>query len=298
MNPATDVNQSSDETHSFSLALLGFSEAEKAMFASTFRLTGKRKFSYVETEPENRRVDVYLVNGDNAEALRNLQAYAPNVLSPALILGRNPVEAGWPFIQMPIRWRVLFEQLDELMQSALIVRSRKDPSVEESREAPVRQLANDNRREPASSAAPPVAAPPPSAYVPPPIPSEPKDSVLVVDDSATVRAFMRIKLAPFNFDVDYAESGEQAIDMAQLKKYTCIFLDVMMPGIDGYEVCKRIKSNPDFKKKTAVVMLSSKSSMFDKFRGNWAGCDAYLGKPVAEDDLLTTIARFLPSARA
>ena len=70
----------------------------------------------------------------------------------------------------------------------------------------------------------------------------------------------------------------------------------MMPGIDGYTVCKRIKSN-SATKGTAVVMLSSKSSAFDKFRGNWAGCDAYLGKPVGEDELLATIARFLPSAR-
>ena len=123
------------------------------------------------------------------------------------------------------------------------------------------------------------------------------ESVLVVDDSATVRAFMRIKLAPFHFDVDFAENGEQAIEMAQAKTYTCIFLDIMMPGIDGYEVCKRIKNNSDTKK-TAVVMLTSKNSMFDKFRGNWAGCDAYLGKPVPEDDLLATIARFLPSARS
>ncbi|HXA46106.1 MAG TPA: response regulator, partial [Burkholderiaceae bacterium] len=115
-------------------------------------------------------------------------------------------------------------------------------------------------------------------------------------DSATVRAFMRTKLAPFRFDVDYAEDGETAIDMAQGKSYTCIFLDIMMPGIDGYQVCKRIKANPSTKD-TAVVMLSSKSSTFDKFRGNWAGCDAYLGKPVAEDELLTTIARFLPGAR-
>ncbi|MDO9193581.1 MAG: response regulator, partial [Undibacterium sp.] len=78
--------------------------------------------------------------------------------------------------------------------------------------------------------------------------------------------------------------------------YTCIFLDILMPGIDGYEVCKRIKGNSDTKQ-TAVVMLSSKGSMFDKFRGNWSGCDAYLSKPVPEDDLLATIARFLPSAR-
>ena len=70
----------------------------------------------------------------------------------------------------------------------------------------------------------------------------------------------------------------------------------MMPGIDGYQVCKRLKGSAATKN-TAVVMLTSKSGTFDKFRGNWAGCDAYLGKPVSEDELLSTIAKFLPSAR-
>ena len=84
--------------------------------------------------------------------------------------------------------------------------------------------------------------------------------------------------------------------MAQQKNYTCIFLDILMPGIDGYQVCKRVKSN-EATKNTAVVMLSSKSSAFDKFRGSWAGCDAYLSKPVSENELLATIARFLPSAK-
>src|SRR5690606_16834830 len=90
--------------------------------------------------------------------------------------------------------------------------------------------------------------------------------------------------------------GEKAIDMAQSKYYTCIFLDILMPGMDGYQVCKRIKASTATRE-SAVVMLSSKSSAFDKFRGSWAGCDAYLGKPVTEDELLATIARFLPSAR-
>jgi twitching motility two-component system response regulator PilG len=107
---------------------------------------------------------------------------------------------------------------------------------------------------------------------------------------------MRAKLAPFRFDVDFAEDGETAIDMAQAKPYTCIFLDILMPGMDGYQVCKLIKSSSSTKN-TAVVMLSSKSSTFDKFRGNWAGCDAYLAKPVGEDELLATIAKFLPSSR-
>jgi two-component system cell cycle response regulator len=70
-----------------------------------------------------------------------------------------------------------------------------------------------------------------------------------------------------------------------------------MPGMDGYEVCKQIKAAAGTIPPTAVVLLTSKSSPLDKLRGNLSGCDAYLTKPVAEDELLATIARFLPSAR-
>jgi len=107
-----------------------------------------------------------------------------------------------------------------------------------------------------------------------------------------VREFMKNKLAAFNFNVDYAENGEQAIGYTGQKHYTCIFLDVVMPGIDGYQVCKLIKSNKSAQK-TAVVMLTSKDSPFDKIRGSMSGCDAYLTKPVDEEKLLETISKFL-----
>lgn len=126
--------------------------------------------------------------------------------------------------------------------------------------------------------------------------SKNSDSVLVVDDSLAVRKFMEVKLAPFGFNVDYAETGERAIGLTGEKYYTCVFLDVMLPGIDGYQVCKMIKSKKSQAKQTAVAMLTSKSSPFDKIRGTMAGCDAYLTKPVDEDKLLAVIAKFLPSA--
>ena len=122
------------------------------------------------------------------------------------------------------------------------------------------------------------------------------DCVLVVDDSLAVRKFMEVKLAPFGFNVDYAESGERAIGLTGEKHFTCVFLDVMLPGVDGYQVCKMIKSKKTEAKRTAVVMLTSKSSPFDKIRGTMAGCDAYLTKPVDEEKLLAVIAKFLPSA--
>jgi twitching motility two-component system response regulator PilG len=121
------------------------------------------------------------------------------------------------------------------------------------------------------------------------------DNVMVVDDSPAVREFMRSRLEPFSFRVDYAGSGEEAIGLTASKQYTCIFLDVIMPGIDGYQVCKMIKSRKAIRP-TAVVMLTSKSSPFDKIRGTMAGCDAYLTKPVDEERLLEVISKFLPTA--
>jgi twitching motility two-component system response regulator PilG len=256
------------------IEMLGFSDAEKAMLASTFRLTGRRVFTYSEPTGPNDRTDIYLVNADNAEALKQLQTRSPNVHAPAVLIGRTPVEIGWPQIDRPIHWMRLFEQMDNIMQAALLERARRKFGKDTDVQWDGRTYRRAGDREPL----------PQETFVE----AKPTETVLVVDDSA--------KLAPFRFDVDYAENGETAIDMAQAKNYTCIFLDIMMPGIDGYQVCKRIKANPSTKD-TAVVMLSSKSSTFDKFRGNWAGCDAYLGKPVGEDELLTTIARFLPGAR-
>jgi twitching motility two-component system response regulator PilG len=262
----------------FILEMLGFTDAEKSLLSSTFRLTGRRAFCYAEAGAPEERPDIYLVNADNAAAMRTLQERSPNAHAPAVLIGRAGVASQWPLVVKPIHWIRLFDQLDAQMNAALQERAR--------RQADGAWDGSTLRR-----AADREAPPEPVFFEPKPV-----ESVLVVDDSATVRAFMRAKLAPFRFDVDYAESGEIAIDKAQAKNYTCIFLDILMPGMDGYQVCKRIKSSAATRG-AAVVMLSSKSSAFDKFRGSWAGCDAYLGKPVTEDELLTTIARFLPSAR-
>jgi two-component system, cell cycle response regulator len=277
MDMARSTETPQNGTRRFVLEMLGFSDAEKNLLVSTFRLTDRRAFSYAEADSPAERTDIYLVNSDNQQGLAQLQERAPNVHAPAVFIGRRGTVAEWPVVEKPIHWMRLFEQLDGQMADALQHRAQR-PATKGEWDGITRRRAVDRN------------------LPPPVVETRTNESVLVVDDSATVRAFMRSRLAPFRFDVDYAENGEMAIDMAQSKNYTCIFLDILMPGMDGYQVCKRIKSSPATKG-TAVVMLSSKSSAFDKFRGTWAGCDAYLGKPVAEDELLATIARFLPSAR-
>ena len=103
--------------------------------------------------------------------------------------------------------------------------------------------------------------------------------VLVVDDVPTNRVLLRAKLSAGYYDVTDAEDGEQAIEIAQKTAPDMILLDVMLPGIDGYEVCRRLKSDPD----TAhipVVMITALNSPDEKVRGLEAGADDFLAKPI------------------
>jgi twitching motility two-component system response regulator PilG len=102
---------------------------------------------------------------------------------------------------------------------------------------------------------------------------------LVVDDSPTVRKQLEQELGSMHIQVDMAETGEQCMEMVEEAAYNIIFLDVVLPGADGYEVCKKIRRNQETKN-TPVIMLTSKSSSFDRVRGAVAGCSSYLTKPV------------------
>ena len=103
--------------------------------------------------------------------------------------------------------------------------------------------------------------------------------MLVVDDSDIVQRTMVRKITEHGQRVDVAANGPDALAMLQGHRYKLVFLDVLMPGMDGFEVCKRIKKSAEYKS-TAVYMLSSKDGMFDKVRGTMAGCNGYLVKPL------------------
>lgn len=118
-------------------------------------------------------------------------------------------------------------------------------------------------------------------------------SALVVDDSQPVRKQMEIELKMLGAKVYLAENGEQAIELSKLHDFDIIFLDVVMPGIDGYKVCKILKK--DIKsKKVPIVMLTGKSSPFDKVKGTLSGCDTYLTKPLEHKEFQTVAKKYIP----
>ncbi|WP_185234893.1 response regulator [Teredinibacter franksiae] len=113
--------------------------------------------------------------------------------------------------------------------------------------------------------------------------SEVQTRVLVVDDSLAVRKQMEIEFSLRDNQLDVASNAEEALSIMQGKKYDAIFMDVVMPGIDGYSACKKIKKDA-LNKDTPVIMLTSRSSSFDKIKGALAGCAAYLVKPINHNE--------------
>jgi len=109
-----------------------------------------------------------------------------------------------------------------------------------------------------------------------------KMTALVVDDSLTVREQMRIALERLDIACDQADSADAAMQLLMQNNYHLAFLDVVMPGTDGYALCRKIKQNPSTRG-MPVLMLTSRSSPFDRARGALSGCDAYLTKPITWD---------------
>jgi len=112
--------------------------------------------------------------------------------------------------------------------------------------------------------------------------------ILVVDDSKTIRRTAETLLTKEGCQVFTAIDGFDALSKIADHQPDLIFVDIMMPRLDGYETCSLIKHNKVFKQ-TPVIMLSSKDGLFDRARGRIVGSEQYLTKPFTKDELLGAI---------
>lgn len=114
--------------------------------------------------------------------------------------------------------------------------------------------------------------------------------ILVIDDSKTIRRTAETLLAKEGCEVFTAVDGFDALSKIADHHPDIVFVDIMMPRLDGYQTCSLIKHNKTFKD-TPVVMLSSKDGLFDRARGRLVGSEQYLTKPFTKDELLSAILR-------
>jgi twitching motility two-component system response regulator PilG len=116
--------------------------------------------------------------------------------------------------------------------------------------------------------------------------------VMVIDDSKTIRRTAETLLKKEGCDVVTATDGFEALAKIADHQPQIIFVDIMMPRLDGYQTCALIKNNQLFRS-TPVIMLSSKDGLFDKAKGRIVGSEQYLTKPFTREELLSAIRRFV-----
>lgn len=119
--------------------------------------------------------------------------------------------------------------------------------------------------------------------------------VMVIDDSNTIRKSTEAILSKEGYEVLTAADGFEAMSMITDNRPDIIFVDIMMPRLDGYQTCSLIKNNRHFRD-TPVIMLSSKDGVFDRARGRLAGSDRYLTKPFTKEALIDAVNEYVGPA--
>jgi twitching motility two-component system response regulator PilG len=220
-----------------------------------------------ELAADGSAADLFLVDIDSDEALQRWQNCDPQKTRPVIAIDTHGKVTGVKALRRPLLASRLLTALDEAAMNA----ERHGPRT-------LMPIAL-----PAQPEAEPVVAP---------NTSHPRHAVLVVDDSPTVRKALELVLRSRDADATVVATGEHALDAITQREFDLVLLDVVLPGTDGYQVCKAIKKGYGAKR-TPVVMLTSKSSPFDRLRGSLAGCDNYLVKPVDKAEFEAVLNKYL-----
>lgn len=265
----------------FSIASIGFDERDQNVLITVITLARNRKPGFIlfESTPAIKHADILLVDADKPDAVKRWTSYLKlnegnaGISSLLLCAELPPPNAADKnhYIKKPI---VVTRLLSALEETVIADHKFQPPQVFEGEDFTTSQLKlGMDALE---------AMPAPINNI----------SALVVDDSLPVRIQMKKALMNIAGRVDFAETGEQAEQMLERNRYDIVFLDVILPGVDGYDICKKFKKDPD-KGKTPVIMLTSNSSPADQIKGKMAGCDTYLIKPVNQDVFKEVIHEYL-----
>lgn len=273
----------------FVIGAYGIDTKDMLVLERIFKITEGRTRSYrVQEDGSGESIDIAMVNVSNKEAIKqwgteNLDSNG-QPLCPALLVGKmKPKNDRFRFTPLPFFATRVLKSLDEITVEDLKYTPEItiDDSSNNSQQLQKANATGLSRQQVATLAEKGSTGK-----------GANKRAVLVVDDSLPVRQALEMKLTLMDYRVELATNGQQAMDLIDEKFYDSIFLDVVMPGVDGYEVCKKVKRNKKTKH-IPVIMLTSKSSPFDKVKGKLAGCDSYLTKPVEHEEFQKIVSGYL-----
>ena len=271
------------KSRSFGVYNIGFSVDEHVLLRSICRLSENEKLKYNFVEDENiddQKLDIAIINGTSTHLLQKFESWQKKHPSTPIILMTEQVVTGENIFVTPPPYdsetikgmldTVTVESFRYVPESDIEDELDDDASLLDVKGTDVFiQHAIDIMDTKGKSC----------------------ETILVVDDSLAVRTMMDLTLRVLGLNTEFAESVKSATDMLD-EKYDLIFLDVVLPDGEGFDICKTIKASEKYKS-IPVVMMTSKTSTYDRLKGKLAGCDDYLAKPVDDELLQSVLKKFL-----
>jgi two-component system, cell cycle response regulator len=259
------------------LFVRGFKPMEQRLLEGAVRLSERRlpRLALL-SEADAANADVLMIDGADGAATAWLASRPSLAGKPTIWVDSRSARPGHTTVSRPVQWPMLPMLLARALENA--------PAQSWADSMPAPAALTQTATTTATSPAPPALAPVARADL---------NHVLVVDDSLAVRNHLRSLLEARGIRVSEAACVREALAVVETERFTCALMDVLMPDMDGYEGCKRLKSMKSSIGKLPVVMLTSKSSPFDRIRGKMAGCDAYLTKPVAPEQFYATLDEYI-----
>lgn len=256
----------------YSLGVFGLSATQRMVLASLCKLSRNRKVRYVLLDAASvRTADIAVVDSDDASAVQSWKNSIARTNVPVVFVSMTPL-TNLDSHQYNLLRSHLSGSLLQLLDRVAVNELRHQAPLVVSDNIAVEEQAE--------------AATCRSSFA----------RALVIDDSLSVRTQMNLCLGKLGISSDIAEDGQQGLQKLEERYYDLVFLDVMLPDMDGYQVCKLIKRDPRMHR-LPVVMLTSKGSTINRIQGSIAGCDRYLVKPASETDVIKVVRDFLPAAR-
>lgn len=262
----------------FAIAVFGIPEPERSVLKNIFKLSLYRAYTYALVSSDQSS-EILLVDANDPRAMKEWRTFTSASMSVPSVPDQGKASLPVPTVM------VTKETPSETM-AYCIRRPFVATRVLGVLDQVAAQVAKGPGQEDMSKEEKPTIARTAEPAVP---------TALVVDDSSTIRKLIELELKLFNIQVDAVESGEEAFELLAQNNYDLVFLDVVLPGADGYQICKTIKKDKT-RKKMPVIMLTSKSSPFDRIKGALAGCDTYLTKPVSHSSFQKVVKKYLESS--
>ena len=266
----------------FTVANYGFTGNERVVLKSICALSEKQERRYLYKEKTSLEgLDIAIVNGENPKAMLALEKWQKKYPSIPVILmttqevvGRNIYITPPPFTGGHIKQMLDTITVETFHYMPELVIGGDDSDYQSS------GLLDANRKNYLNQAVDIKTNK-----------GDAKHKILVVDDSQSVRKMMDLTLKALGLGTVLAESVESALECLD-NNYDLVFLDVILPDGDGFQICKSIKENMSMKN-IPVIMLTGKTSSYDKLKGKLAGCDDYLTKPVNNEVLQDVLNKYL-----